>query len=129
MAHLSRSLKNCVQLSIFRCVLASRYERVSVRRMDGRMVGWMVGPCVTRFFQTPKMSCFLYENHWGSPTLTLLNVLGVLGVLNVLHVLKCASCASCALFYLFRHALTTPLSQVFTNTHGVLLSRSQKLLL
>ena len=28
-----------------------------------------------------------YENHWGSPTLTLLNVLGVLGVLNVLNVL------------------------------------------
>ena len=36
------------------------------------------------------MSRFLYENHRGSPTLTLLNVLGVLGVLgllNVLHVL------------------------------------------
>ena len=33
------------------------------------------------------MSCFLYENHRGSPTLTLLNVLGVLGVLNVLNVL------------------------------------------
>ena len=32
------------------------------------------------------MSRSLYENHWGSPTLTLLNVLGVLGVLNVLHV-------------------------------------------
>ena len=32
------------------------------------------------------MSCFLYENHRGSPTLTLLNVLGVLGVLSVLHV-------------------------------------------
>ena len=44
----------------------------------------MVGPCVTRFL-TPKMSCFLYENHRGSPTLTLLNVLGVLGVLNVLN--------------------------------------------
>ncbi len=29
----------------------------------------------------------LYENHWGSPTLILLNVLGVLGVLNVLYVL------------------------------------------
>ena len=52
--------------------------------MDGRMVG----PCVTRFFQTPKMSCFLYENHRGSPTLTLLNVLGVLGVLNVVNVLN-----------------------------------------
>ena len=33
----------------------------------------------------PKMSRFLYENHWDSPTLTLLNVLGVLGVLNVLN--------------------------------------------
>ena len=34
------------------------------------------------------MSRSLYENHWGSPTLTLLNVLGVLGVLNVLNVLN-----------------------------------------
>ena len=34
------------------------------------------------------MSRFLYENHRGSPTLTLLNVLGVLGVLNALHVLN-----------------------------------------
>ena len=33
------------------------------------------------------MSCFLYENHWGSLTLTLLNVLGVLNVLNELNVL------------------------------------------
>ena len=32
------------------------------------------------------MSGFLYKNHRGSPTLTLLNVLGVLGVPNVLHV-------------------------------------------
>ena len=34
------------------------------------------------------MSSFLYENHWSSPTLTLLNVLGVLGVLYVLFVLN-----------------------------------------
>ena len=34
------------------------------------------------------MSHFLYENHWGSPTLILLNVLGVLGVLNVLNLLN-----------------------------------------
>ena len=34
------------------------------------------------------MSRSLYENHWGSPTLTFLNVLGVLGVLNVLNVLN-----------------------------------------
>ena len=33
------------------------------------------------------MSHSLYENHWGSPTLTFLNVLGVLGMLNVLCVL------------------------------------------
>ena len=33
------------------------------------------------------MSRSLYENHCGSPTLTLLNVLRVLGVLNVLNVL------------------------------------------
>ena len=40
------------------------------------------------FFLMLKMSHSLYENHWGSPTLTLLNVLGVLGVLNVLNVLN-----------------------------------------
>ena len=33
------------------------------------------------------MSHSLYENHWGSLTLTFLNVLGVLGMLNVLCVL------------------------------------------
>ena len=32
------------------------------------------------------MSRFLYENHRGSPTSTLLNVFGLLGVLNVLNV-------------------------------------------
>ena len=34
------------------------------------------------------MSRFLYENHRGGPSLTLLNMLGVLGVLHVLHVLN-----------------------------------------
>ena len=34
------------------------------------------------------MSSFLYENHRGSLTLTLMNVLCVLGVLNVLNVLN-----------------------------------------
>ena len=34
------------------------------------------------------MSRSLYENHWGSPTLTLLNVIGVLDVLYVLNVLN-----------------------------------------
>ena len=33
------------------------------------------------------MSRSLYENHWGSPILILLDVLGVLNVLNVLNVL------------------------------------------
>ena len=53
------------------------------------------------------MSRFHFENHWDSPTLTLLNVhsvLGVLNVLNVLHVFNAlnmpidASLASWALF-------------------------------
>ena len=54
------------------------------------------------------MSRSLYENHWDSPTLTLLNVLGVLGVLNVLHVLHVlnmpmdASLACWALFIFSR---------------------------
>ena len=42
------------------------------------------------------MSRFLYENYWGSPTLTLLDVLGVL---NVLNTLKEALLAYWALFY------------------------------
>ena len=52
---------------------------------------------------------FLYENHRGSPTLTLLNVLGVLNVPNVLHVRHVlhmpmdASLACWALFYNFYH--------------------------
>jgi len=72
------------EFDVFRCVLASLYEGVSVRLS----VCLSVGPSVTCFFfQTPKMSCFLYENHRGSPTLILLNVLGVLGVLGVLNVL------------------------------------------
>ncbi len=75
-------------ISLFRCVLASLYEVVSVRLSVCLSV---YGPCVTCFFfKRPIMNQFLYENHWDSPTLTLLNVLGVLGVpnaLNVLHVL------------------------------------------
>ena len=57
----------------------------SVGPSVGWSVGRSVGPCVTSFFRAPKMSCCLYENHWGSPTLILLNVLGVLHVLHVLH--------------------------------------------
>ena len=70
--------------------------RISILGRVQRMVCLSVGPRVTRFFfQTPKMSCFLYENHRGSPTLILLNVLGVLGVLNVLNVLNVPhTCAS-----------------------------------
>ncbi len=52
-------------------------------------VGPSIGWSVTCFFM-PKMNGFLYENHQGSPTLTLLNVLGVLGVLNPLNVLNMA---------------------------------------
>ena len=57
------------------------------------------------------MSRFLYENHRGSPTMTLLNVLGVLGVLNglcvlhvlhVLHVLDMLMDASLACWALFK---------------------------
>ena len=49
------------------------------------------------------MSCFLYENHWGSPALTLLNVLGVLGVLNVPNVLYVPH--TCASYMCFIHVL------------------------
>ena len=53
------------------------------------MVGWSDGPSFrSLFFQTQKMSRFLYKNHRCGLTLTLLNVLGVLGVLNVLNVLN-----------------------------------------
>ena len=45
----------------------------------------------------PILSRFLYENHRGSPTLTLLNVLGVLNVLNVLYMPMDASLACWAL--------------------------------
>ena len=53
------------------------------------------------------MSRFLYENHRGSPTWTLLNVFGVLGVLivlnvlNVLYVLNIPMDASLACWALF----------------------------
>ena len=34
------------------------------------------------------MNGYLYENHWGGPTFTLLKMIGVLGVLNLLSVLN-----------------------------------------
>ncbi len=52
-----------------------------------------------------KMSGFLYINHQGSPTLTLLNVLSVmamLNMLNVLNVLNMPMDASLACWALFR---------------------------
>ena len=52
----------------------------------------------------PKMDNFLYEYHWGSPTLTLLNVLSVLNeinVVNVLNVLKMPKDPSLACWALF----------------------------
>jgi len=45
------------------------------------------------------MDNFLYENHRGNPTLTLLNVLDILNVLNVLKMSKDPSMACWALFY------------------------------
>ena len=59
---------------LFRCVLASLNEVVSVRR--------------SVFFFMPKMNGFLYDNHLGGPTLNLLNVLVALGVLFMLDVLN-----------------------------------------
>ena len=53
------------------------------------------------------MSRSLYENHWGSPTLTLLNILGVLNVLNMLNVLNVLNIpmdASLACWALFLNA-------------------------
>ena len=51
------------------------------------------------------MSRFLYENHRGSPTLTLPNVLGVMGllyvinVLNVLHMLNVLHVLNMPMFF------------------------------
>ena len=56
--------------------------------MDGRSDGWMVRRSVTCFFLMPEMDNFLYENHRGSPTLTLTNVLNILNVRNMLNVLN-----------------------------------------
>ena len=75
---------------MFTTILSHKTVRCSlfmVPPVFDQTVGRSVGPCVSRFL-TPKMSCFLYANHQGGPTLTLLNVLGVLGVLNVLNVLN-----------------------------------------
>ena len=44
------------------------------------------------------MDNFLCKNHWGSPTLTLLNVLNVFNVINVLRMPKDPSLACWALF-------------------------------
>ena len=67
-----------------------------VGRSDGKL-----------FFLTMKMSGFLYENHWGSPTLTLLNVLRVLGVLYVVNMPMDAFLACWALFFfpIYRYVL------------------------
>ena len=63
---------------LFKYILASLYEVMSI----SRLVGWLVGWSLTRFFQMLKISGFLHENHWDSPTFTLENVFGMLGVLN-----------------------------------------------
>ena len=61
----------------------------------GPSVGWSVGWSLTCFFLMPKMGDFLYENHWGNPTLILLNVLDIM---NVLKMSKDLSLAYWALF-------------------------------
>ena len=48
------------------------------------MVRQMVGPSVGNlFFSNAKNGQFLYENHWGSPSLTWMNVFNVLNVLKM----------------------------------------------
>ena len=42
----------------------------------------------------PKMNGFINENHWGGPTMMLLNVVSVLGMLNVPSVLDMLKDAS-----------------------------------
>ena len=56
---------------------------------DGPSVGGMIRPSDgSKFvFLNAKIE-HLYENHRGSPTMTLLNVLGVLGFLNMLNMLN-----------------------------------------
>ena len=90
------------QSVVFSCVHATVHPALSVRRSVGPSVRRSVRPSVrpslcNLFFLMPKMSCFLYENHWGSPTLTLLNVHGVLDVLNVLNMPMDASLTCWAL--------------------------------
>ena len=80
------SQKTLFQTHLFRWVHLSLYEVVPVRPLVRLSVGWSVRNPF--FFQMPKMDNFLYENHRGSLTLTLLNVLNVLNVIIVLNVLK-----------------------------------------
>ena len=79
-------------LFVFRWVHPSLYEGVSVRRSVRRSVRPSVRPSVgwsvTCYFQMLEMDNFYNENHWGRPTLTLLQVLNVLNVLKVLNVLN-----------------------------------------
>ena len=52
----------------------NEYQRKVTLRERGQLV---------TLFLYAKLDNFLYENYWGSPTLTLLNVLNVLNVLNM----------------------------------------------
>ena len=45
-------------LEFFRCVLASQYERLSVRRSERRFVRVSIGPSVTRFFPSTRKRGF-----------------------------------------------------------------------
>ena len=76
------------------------------------------------------MSCFLYENHWGSPTLTLLNVHGVLGVLNVLNVLNVLHVLhTCASYALYAHGRIVSLLGLVILPHKEALADWRKVLM
>ena len=57
---------------------------MSVGWVVRRSVGWSV---TCSFLNAENEHFSLYENHWSSLALTLLNVLSVLNVLNMLNVL------------------------------------------
>ena len=63
------------------CLDASSHLYIRLCPSDG----WMDGPSVRPSVRNPfmlKMGSFHHENHWDSPTLTLVNVFGMLGVLK-----------------------------------------------
>ena len=94
-------------LHVFRCVLASLYECVSVGRLVGPSVGRSVGRSLCNpFFLMLEMNSVLHENHQGGLTMTLMNVLSVLSVFYVLSVLDLPMDASLACWALFFYVST-----------------------